>query len=121
MGNPSLIAKLGLDPTEFSKGLRASEASLQGLQNEAKLTAAQIAMLEREMVGKGTDAQRAKHTELQAALRQTRSEAVATQRQLAALDALNEGGGGLQLAGNKRGPQGRRGRGRRAVGSRRRG
>lgn len=94
MSAPSLIARLGLDPAEFKRGLLASEDGLKKLQQDAKVTAAEIAFLERAMAGNGTAQQVAKHAELQKALRATQAEATATARQLAAMEAVKPSSGG---------------------------
>ncbi|MBE7157761.1 MAG: hypothetical protein INR62_04895, partial [Rhodospirillales bacterium] len=98
MGSPSLVAKLGLDSKDFETRISASAENLTALGEKAKLTAAQIALLEKDMAGfnggKGTQEQIALHKELQGQLRQTRNEYQANARQLAALNAVQGGPAG---------------------------
>ena len=88
MGNPSLIAKLGIDESDFARGLQASEERLQETQDKAKLLAAELALLQQKMANGKTDEMVAQHGRLQTALRETRAEAKEMASQLAALNAL---------------------------------
>ena len=89
MAQPELTARLGVDEKDFVRGLNASEASLKGLQDDAKVTAAQIALLEREFAsGNGSVELGKKHATLQQHLRETQAEAIATAKQLKALEAI---------------------------------
>lgn len=88
MGNPSLIAKLGIDEADLIRGLNASDEGLARSQEKAKLLSAQIALLEQRMAAGKTDAMVQEHTKLQSSLRETQSEAKAAAKQLAALEAI---------------------------------
>lgn len=110
MGSPSLVAKLGLDSKDFETRISASAENLTALGEKAKLTAAQIALLEKDMAGfnggKGTQEQIALHKELQGQLRQTRNEYQANARQLAALNAVQGGPAGGAGSGHDGGNAG---------------
>ena len=88
MSNPSLVAKLGIDEADFTRGLHASEEGLQRSQEKAKLLAAEMALLEQKMSSGKTDALVQQHKTLQTSLRETQAEAVAAAKQLRALEAV---------------------------------
>lgn len=83
-----LIAKLGINEADFTRGLAASEQGLAQSQEKVKLLAAEMALLEQRMASGKTDEMVQQHTKLQDSLRATKAEATAAAKQLAALNAI---------------------------------
>ena len=67
---------------------RASQSGLEATQEQAKLLAAQVALLEQKMAGGKTDEMSAQYARLKVELRETRAEAKAMAEQLTALNAI---------------------------------
>ncbi len=103
MSDQTLKAILTINADQFRAGLAASGKDLGSLQNEAKQTAAAVALMERELAkgggsgaGKELDAMRDKHRALQIEIKNTA-------RQQAALAAVTGAGVGDEGVGNNHG------------------